>query len=336
MVTFDQIIRDIKNNIFAPVYFLMGEEPFFIDKIVNLLENSILDESMKGFNQSVVYGRDVSTREIIDLSRRYPMMGNYQVVIVKEAQYVDKIEEIESYIDNPLETTILIIAYKHKKLDKRKAFYKKLNSSNNNVVVFDSEKIKDYAISKWIESQIRAAEFTISPVALLLMAEYLGNDLGKINNEIEKLTINLKPGSNITENEIEENIGISKDFNLFELQNALADRDALKAYRIVEYFESNPKDHPLQMITVVLHNYFMKIFKYHQIKSQPQNKIAAELGVPPFIVKEYVKAGRVFHPEKIKSLISIIRDLDLKSKGVGNLNTGSYGFLKEFIFKSLN
>ena len=136
MVTFDQIIRDIKNNIFAPVYFLMGEEPFFIDKIVNLLENSILDESLKGFNQSIVYGRDVSPREITDLSRRYPMMGNYQVVIVKEAQYVDKIEEIESYIDNPLETTILIIAYKHKKLDKRKAFYKKLNSSNNNVVVF--------------------------------------------------------------------------------------------------------------------------------------------------------------------------------------------------------
>ncbi len=314
----------------------MGEEPYFIDNIVRLLEDSVLDESLKGFNQSIVYGRDVSTQDIIDLSRRYPMMGNYQVVIVKEAQYVDRIEEIEKYIDNPLETTILVIAFKHKKLDKRKAFYKKLNSSDNNVVIFDSEKIKDYNITKWIEGEIRNLGFTISPVGLMLMADYLGNDLGKINNELQKLTINLKPGFAITEKEIEENIGISKDFNLFELQNAMAARDAMKAYRIVDYFEANPKDHPLQMITVVLHNYFIKVFKYHQIKSKPQNQMAAELGVPPFIVKEYVKAGKMFSAGKIKNIIADLRDLDLKSKGVGNLNAGSYGFLKELIFKALN
>ncbi len=333
---YEHIIRDIQNKIFSPIYFLWGEEPYFIDKLVSLLESNILDESMKGFNQTVLYGRDITTKEIIDLSRRYPMMGNYQVVIVKEAQYIDKIENIEPYLLAPLDTTILIVAYKYKKVDKRKSFYKKLNSTKSNSVVFESSRIKDYAIPKWIESEIKKRRLTISPVALILMSEYLGNDLGKIINEIDKLVINLKPNSTITENEIEENIGISKDFNLFELQNAITDRDALKAFRIVEYFEANPKDHPLQMISVVLHNYFIKVFKYHQVKNNNQNKIAAELGISPFFVKDYTKAGRVFPTQKIKQIISDIRTLDLKSKGVGNLNASSYGDLKELVFKILH
>ncbi len=333
---YNNIIRDIKNNIFSPIYLLWGEEPYFIDKIVDLLEESILDESMKGFNQTIVYGRDVTTKEIIDLSRRYPMMGNYQVVIVKEAQYIDKIEGLELYLENSLDTTILIIAFKHKKIDKRKSFYKKINSPKINSVVFESQKVRDYNIPKWIESEIKSRELSISPVALMLMSEYLGNDLGKIINEIDKLVINLKPGSKITEIEIEDNIGISKDYNLFELQNAMADKDALKAFRIVDYFEANPKGHPLQMISVVLHNYFMKVFMYHQVKNEPQNKIAAELGIAPFFVKDYTKAGRMFPPHKIKQIISDIRSLDLKSKGVGSLNASSYGELKELVFKVLN
>ncbi len=313
----------------------MGEEPYFIDKIVELLEDSVLEESLKGFNQSIIYGRDVVVKDIIDLSRRYPMMGNYQVVIVKEAQYIDKIEDLELYIDNPLDTTILVVAYKHKKLDKRKGFFKKLSKSDV-VVAFDSEKIKDYAIPKWIETEVMANGYSITPVGLILMSEYLGNDLGKIKNELNKLFINLPKGSNITEKEIEENIGISKDFNLFELQNALADRDALKAFRIVEYFEANPKDHPLQMISVVLLNFFIKVFKYHQIKTEHQNKIASELGIHPFLVKEYAKAGRVFPQQKIINIVSDIRELDLRSKGVNNLNTQSYGYLKEMVYKILN
>jgi DNA polymerase-3 subunit delta len=335
-LTYDQIIRDIKNNIFAPVYFLMGEEPYFIDNIVSMLENSILDEAMRGFNQSVVYGRDVTAKEVIDLSLRYPMMGNYQVVIVKEAQSMSSISEIETYLTSPLDTTILVIAHKYKKLDKRKSLYKKLTSSKSEAVVFQSDKIKDYAIPKWIETELDAKGFRISPVALMLISEYLGNDLGKINNEISKLDINLEKGALITENEVEENIGISKDYNLFELQNAMTEKNSLKAFRIVDYFESNPKDHPLQMISVVLHNYFMKIFKYHQLKNQPQNKIASELGVPPFIVKEYVKAGKVFSAQKIKHIISDIRTLDLKSKGIGSVNATSYGELKQLVFRVLN
>lgn len=332
---YEEIIRDIKNNIFFPIYFLSGEEPYFIDKITSLLENNILDDGMKDFNQTVVYGRDVSVKEIIDLSRRYPMMGNYQVVIVKEAQYVNNIENLVSYISSPLETTILIVAYKYKKVDKRKAFYKKMNTSKS-TIVFNSEKLKDYLVSKWIESEIKARGFSISPVALRLMSEYLGNDLGKITNEIDKLVINVDKKSQITEVEIEQNIGISKDYNLFELQNALSSRDQLKAQRIVQYFEANPKEHPLQMISPMLHNYFIKIFLYHFIKNKEPNKIAAELGVHPFFVKDYGKASKSFPPQKVKDIISRIRTLDLKSKGVGSNDSTGYGELKELVFRIMN
>lgn len=332
---YEHIIRDIQNNIFSPIYFLSGEEPYFIDSITSLLENSILDEGLRGFNQSIVYGRDVTVKDVIDLSRRYPMMGNYQVVIVKEAQYLTQIENIEQYIAAPLETTILIIAYKYKKVDKRKTFYKKMVASKS-TVVFNSEKLRDFAIPAWIELEIKARGYSISPVALMLMSEYLGNDLGKISNELDKLVINLSENSNITETEIEQNIGISKDYNLFELQNALSQRDQLKAHRIIQYFEANPKDHPLQMISVMLHNYFMKIFLFHNIKNKEPNKIASELGIPPFFVKDYVQASRSFSPMKIKNIISNIRTLDLRSKGVNSNNATSYGELKELVYKVMN
>lgn len=332
---YDHIIRDIQNNIFSPVYFLAGDEPYFIDHITSLLENSILDEDLKGFNQTIVYGRDVTVKEVIDLSKRYPMMGNYQVIIVKEAQYLNQIEDIEPYIVSPLDTTILILAYKHKKVDKRKSFYKKMNSSKS-TTVFNSEKVRDYLIPKWIETEIRKKGYSISQVALRLMTEYLGNDLGKISNEIGKLVINLDSKAKITENEIERNIGISKDFNLFELQNALSSRDQLKAYRIIQYFEANPKDHPLQMISVMLHNYFIKIFLYHKIKNKQPNIIASELGVNPYFVKDYSNASKTFSPQKIINIISGIRTLDLKSKGVDSNNANSYGELRELVYKILN
>lgn len=332
---YEEILRDIKNNIFSPVYFLYGEEPYFIDKITTSLENNILDEGMRGFNQTVVYGRDVTVKEVVDLSRRYPMMGNYQVVIVKEAQYINNIENFETYIKSPLDTTILIIAFKYKKVDKRKAFYKSLNKSKS-TIVFNSEKIKDWNVQRWIESEVNEKGFSISPVALRLMSEYLGNDLGKITNEIDKLVINIDKQTRITEVEIEQNIGISKDFNLFELQNALTERDQLKAHRIVNYFEANPKDHPLQMISPMLHNYFIKIFLYHFIRNKEPNKIAAELGVHPFFVKDYGKASAAFNPQKVKQIISGIRTLDLKSKGVGSNASSGYGDLRELVTRILN
>lgn len=334
-MTFDQIIADIRNKIFSPVYFFQGEEPFFIDQLTHFIEKNALDEDVKEFNQSIVYGRDVTPKEVIDLARRFPMMGNYQLVIVKEAQSLNNIEGVEPYLKSPLNTTILVFAYKYKKLDKRKTFYKALNKSKD-VVLFTSDRLRDYQVPQWIEKQIGLMGYSINPVSSALLSDYLGNDLSKINNELEKLAINLEPGSVITENEIEQNIGISKDFNVFELQNALVRKDSLKTHRIIQYFEANPKEHPLQMISVMLHNYFMKVFIYHHIKSAKQGEIAAELGVNPFFVKDYAQASKVYSLQKIKSIISNIRVLDLKSKGVDSLNANSYGPLKELIYLILH
>jgi len=332
---FEDILNDLGNKIYSPAYVFHGEEPYFIDVLINHIEQDILEDTEKEFNQVVVYGREVTPRDITDIARRFPMMGNYQVVIVKEAQAIKDLEELEIYFDAPLDTTILAIGYKYKKLDKRKSFYKKLNKRKD-VVLFESKKLRDYEIPGWIEKSAKKMGFKINPVATELLAEHLGNDLGKISNELNKLAINLAEGSLITEEEIEKNIGISKDFNIFELQKALRQRNALKAQQIVNYFEANPKEHPLQMISVMLHNYFLKVFLYHHISNRKPNEIAAELGVNPFFVNDYKYAANVFSPQKIKSIISQIRTLDLKSKGVGSNDAASYGDLKELIYKIIH
>ena len=332
---FEQILSDFRNKVFYPVYFLQGEEPFFIDQLTSYIEQNVLEEEFREFNQSVVYGRDVTTKDVIDIARRFPMMGNYHVVIVKEAQAIDRIEEIEPYLTAPLNTTILVICYKYKKLDGRTAFYKMLSRSKD-VVLFKSDRLRDYQVPDWIEKTAGLLGYSINPVSARLLSEYLGNDLGKIHNELEKLVINLEKGSVITEEEIERHIGISKDFNIFELQNALASKNPLKAQRIVRYFEDNPKEHPLQMISVMLHNYFVKVYVYHHIKGMKPRDIAAELGVNPYFVKDYERAAKAFPPQKIKSIISGIKDLDLKSKGVDTADAGSYGPLKELVYRIIH
>lgn len=335
MLTFEQIIKDIHNKIFYPVYFFFGEEPYFIDQLTHYIEENALDESVKEFNQSVVYGRDVSPKDIIDLSKRFPMMGNYQLVVVKEAQDIKEIGELEPYLSAPLNTTILVLNYKYKKIDKRKTFYLKMKKSKD-VILFESKRIYENKIPAWIEKSVRLLGYTISPHASRMLSEYLGADLGKINNELEKLAINLEKGSLITENEVEAHIGISKDFNVFELQNALTYRDAYKAQRIVQHFEANPKDHPLQMLSVMLHNHFMKVFLYHKNSGDAQNTIASILGINPYFVQDYARAAKAFPPEKIKSIIAQIHQLDLKSKGVGSTDATSYNMLKELVFKVLH
>lgn len=334
-MNFDQIINDINNKIFYPVYFFYGEESFFIDQLTNHIEQHALDPSVKEFNQSIVYGRDVSVKDLTDLSRRFPMMGNYQLVIVKEAQDIKSIEGLENYLDSYLDTTILVINYKYKKLDKRKAFYKKLNS-NKNIVIYESERLYDNKVPAWIEKTVRHLGYGINPVASRLLSDHLGNDLSKVYNEIEKLIINVEPGASITEDDIERNIGISKDFNVFEFQNALGKKNALKAQRIVQYFEANPKDHPLQMITVMLHTYFMKVFLYSQLRNKDPKFIAAELGVHPFFLNDYKSASAAYPSQKIKNIISLIRSLDLKSKGVGSTEGNDYGELKELVFRIIH
>ncbi|MDP2721737.1 MAG: DNA polymerase III subunit delta [Bacteroidales bacterium] len=332
---YEEIIRNIERKIFAPVYFFHGEEPWYIDQLTDLLENNVLDESLRDFNQTVAYGYDLSAREIVDMARQFPMMGNFQVVIIKEAQELKSWDEIENYLDNPLSTTILVLAHKHKKVDKRKTFYKKINTSKN-AVVFESAKLKEAKVPEFIRELIRQKGYDMQSGALLLLSEYLGNDLSKINNELQKLIISIPKGSMISEDDIEQNIGISKDYNIFELQKALTQRDALKAQRMVNYFESNPKENPLQMLTVMLHNYFIKVFLYSHLHGQPQNVIASELGIPPFIVSEYAAAARVFPPNKVKKILAGIRLLDLKSKGVDSTDASGYNDLRVLIFQMIN
>lgn len=332
---YEEIARNISNKIFAPVYFFHGEEPWYIDQLTDMLEDNILDESMRDFNQAVVYGYDVTAKNIVDLSRQFPMMGNYQVVIVKEAQELKSWDDIETYLENPLNTTILVLAHKHKKVDKRKTFYKKVNASKN-AVVFESAKIKDGKVPDFIKDILQQKGYSIRELALRLMSEYLGNDLGKINNELQKLMISIPAGAEITEDDIERNIGISKDYNIFELQKALVSRDALKAQRIINYFESNAKENPLQMLTVMLHNYFIRVFLYAQLAGNPPNIIASEMGIPPFALSEYSAAARAFPPAKVKKIISAIRQLDLKSKGVYSTDSSGYNDLRILIFQIIN
>ena len=335
MVKFDEILRDAKNKVFYPIYFLFGEEAFFIDEITNYLEQNILDEASKGFNQTTVYGRDVVARDIVDIARRFPMMGNYQVVIVKEAQLVKDIENLEVYLDNLLTSTILIINFKYKKPDGRKKFFKRLSKSKD-AIYFESKKLYDNQVPGWISSTVKLMGYGISPVASAMLSEYIGNDLNNLANEIGKLIINLKEGETINESHVEENIGISKDFNIFELQKALTQRNALKAQRIIQHFEANPKEHPLQMLTVMLNNFFIKVFLVHKLKGATSKEMASELGLSPFFVNDYIQAARVFPPQKIEVIISGIRDVDLKSRGIGIGGTKPYAPLKELIYKTLN
>ncbi len=335
MISFEQIIKDIQNKIFYPVYFFHGEEPYFIDQLSDYFEANALDESVKDFNQSIVYGRDVTVRQIIDLAKRFPMMGNYQLVMVKEAQDVTDLDALEPYLSSPLTTTILVINFKHKKVDKRKTFYKKLSKSKD-VILFESKRVYDNQVPAWIEKSVSLLGYSINPKALRMLAEYLGTDLGKINNELEKLIINLERGAVITEDDVETNIGISKDFNVFELQDALTFRDTVRAQRIVQHFEANPKEHPLQMLTVMLHNFFMKVFLVHHQKDHSKFKLASAVGINPNFVDDYKRAANVFGVEKIKSVISDIRLLDLKSRGVGSTDAKDYGALKELVFKILH
>ncbi len=327
-----EILDALKKRNFSPVYFFYGEEPFFIDELTGYMEKNVLDDASREFNQTIVYGLDVTARDVAYLSRRFPMMSDYQLVIVKEAQNIQNFDALIDYFDKPSETTILVINYKYRKLDKRKTLYKRLSKSKK-VILFESSRIYENKVPVWISERAHILGHTITPKSEMMLAEFLGTDLARINNELNKLTINLQPGQAITEDLIERYIGISKDFNVFELQKALGKRDIFHALRIIQYFEANPKQNPLQMVNVLLYAYFMKVLLYHQLKNENKNTIAAKLGVSPFFVDDYRIAVQNYSPAKVKEIISGIRELDLKSKGFGATDTTSYGPLKEWAFR---
>lgn len=316
---------------------LTGEEPYYIDQISDFIENNVLTDGEKEFNQSIIYGRDVDVPTIVSYAKRYPMMANYQVVIVKEAQDLDKpkpkIEELISYVEKPLPSTILVINYKYKKIDGRKKFAKLIAKKG---VFFESKKIYENQVQGWITGYIEKQGLRVTPKASALLAEYLGLDLGKIVNEIGKLTINLQPGSEINDMLIEKNIGISKDYNIFELQEAISRRDILKANQIINYFAANPKDNPLVKTIILLYGYFSKVLMYHRLKDKSRSNAAASLNVNPFFLKGYELAARNYSIAKVVKIISYLREYDLKAKGVDNISATDGELYKELMYKILH
>ncbi|MGJ8665759.1 MAG: DNA polymerase III subunit delta [Patiriisocius sp.] len=324
-----EIVTNIKNGDIKPIYFLMGEEAYYIDAISDYIEKTVLSEEEKGFNQMVLYGRDVTIDDIVGNAKRYPMMAELQVVIVKEAQDLSRtIENLVSYVENPQPTTVLVLCYKYKKLDARKKLSKAVKKSG---VLFESKKLYDNQIPDWIKRTLASKGYTISPKAAQMLTEFLGTDLGKINNELEKLQLILKPGEQITPQVIEENIGISKDFNNFELQNAIGERDIKKAFSIIQYFAQNPKNNPIVMTVSLLYGFFVKVLKYHSLTNKAS--AAKELGVNPYFLKDYEKAARNYPMKKVSGIIATIREVDMKSKGVGAANMSQGDLLKELLVK---
>ncbi|CAL2084936.1 DNA polymerase III subunit delta [Tenacibaculum sp. 190524A02b] len=330
----NHIVSDIKNGNLKPIYFLMGEESYYIDKISEYIENNVLDESEKGFNQVVMYGRDVSIDEIVSSAKRFPMMAERQVIIVKEAQDLSRtIDKIEAYANNPQPTTVLVFNYKYKKLDKRKKAYKAIAK---NGLIFESKKLYENQVADWIRKTLGAKKYNIEPKSAQMLVEFLGTDLSKINNELEKLISILPAQTIINPSHIEENIGISKDFNNFELRKAVGQKDVVKANRIINYFAQNPKNNPLVMTISLLNSFFTQLLMYHGLKDKSKASVAKALGVNPYFVDDYVTAARNYPMRKVSQVIALLRDADVKSKGVGANGMPQSDILKELLFKVLH
>ncbi len=326
-----KIISDIKNGNIKPIYFLMGEEPYYIDKLTEYIEDNVLTEDEKGFNQMVLYGRDVTIDDIVSHAKRYPMMADRQVVIVKEAQELVKtIENLEKYADNPQPTTVLVIAYKYKTLDKRKKLIKALEK---NGLVFESKKLYENQIASWISRVLKPKEYSIDAKAAAMLVEFLGTDLNRINNELEKLQIILPKGTQITPNHIEENIGFSKDFNVFEFRKAIGDRNQLQAYRIAEHFAQNKKEYPIVVTTGMVFSFFSGLLQYHGLKDKSAGNVAKVLKINPYFVKDYDIALKNYPMKKVSTIVASIREIDLKSKGVGANQLHESDLLKELLVK---
>lgn len=335
------VLSELKNRKFKPVYLFHGEESYYIDLFSDFIENKVLTDAEKGFNQTVLYGRDVDINTVLNAAKRYPMMSEYQVVLVKEAQDLkwgkgveDKkgFDPLLAYLEKPLSSTILVFCYKYGKFDKRKKTYKAIEK---NGLVFESTPIYDNKVGPWIEDYMKERSRKLHPSASALMAEYLGNNLSKVSNELDKLMLNVPKDREISVEDVQSNIGISKEFNVFELQTALVKRDAVKANRIINYFASNPKSNPIQMVLGALNTYFTKVLKFHYVKDSKD--APKELGVNPFFIKEYELAAKNYNLIKTFNVISYLREYDLKTKGVeatGNTDDGD--LLKELIFKIMH
>lgn len=333
------ILADIKQRRYKPLYLLHGEEAHYIDLISDMLEGTVLQEAQKGFDQTVLYGKDTDIATVVNAAKRYPMLSDYQVIIVKEAQNLGWKKEddqalLSKYVEHPTPTTILVFAYKHGTLDKRLKLYKLIEKAG---IVFESKKLYDNQIAGWIVDEVQKGGRRIDQHAAVLMAEYLGTNLSKIANELQKMLLNIPKDREISSKDVEDNIGISKDYNVFEFTKALGVRDAVKAYQIVNYFEANPKANPIQLVMGNLAGYFIRLLKYHYLTDKSSKSVAKVLGINPHFAREYDVAARNFNRRKTFHIISVLREYDLKSKGLGASPHVTHGeLMREMVVKILN
>ena len=329
----NSIIGEWKKNNFKPVYWLEGEEDYFIDEVMEYAEKKILSPADAEFNQTVFYGKDANWADIINACRRYPMFAEKQVVLLKEAQQMKDIEKLEPYIDNPLASTVLVVSYKGKTLDGRGKFSKLIKKKGE---VFLSKKIYDNQLPSWVNSYLQANSFQIKPKALNLLIDHIGNDLSRIVNEIEKLSLNLSKEKIITEDDIEKYIGISKEYNIFELQNAYSKKDQAKAIRIIQYFEANPKAVPIQLILPSLYSYFSKILPLYQMADKSERALKPLFSFNPHLVDQVLETIKNYSFSQIEQIIILLHDSNLKSIGIDSSGVSTGSLMKELSYKIIN
>ncbi len=331
---YDQILENLKRKIYHPVYFLCGDEPYYNDIISDYIERNVLTEAEKGFNQTIFYGKDTDITTVLEACRRYPMMASQQVIIVKEAQAWKDLKQLVKYLSAPSKTTLLVINYKYSKPDMRTAEGRVIQQK---CMYLETKRLKEYQIPTWIDNYFKKREYTITPQASQMLSDFLGNDLGKVANELNKLFLVVNKGSKITPEDVEKNIGISKDFNVFELTDALGSKNILKANRIINYFGANPTANPIQPVTVILFSFFTKLFKYHFLTDKSEKAVATALGIPPFVVRNYFEASKKYNKTRLFEILGIIREYDMKSKGLESATGVTQGdLLKEMVFKILH
>jgi DNA polymerase III subunit delta len=327
------IIANWKKKDFKPVYWLEGDEDYFIDEIMEYAEKKILSQGEAEFNQTIFYGKDANWTDIVNACRRYPMFAERQVVLLKEAQQMKDVEKLESYIENPLPSTILVVSYKGKTLDGRLKFSKTIKKKGE---VFLSKKIYENQLPAWVNDYLQLNGFQIKPKALNLLIDHIGNDLSRIVNEVDKLSINIGSEKNITEDHIEKFIGISKEYNIFELQNALSKKDAAKAIRIIQYFDANPKAVPIQLLLPTLYAYFSKILTVHQMPDRSERTLKPVFSFNPHVVEQVLMAVKNYSYSETEQIILLLHDSNLKSIGIGNSGIALGSLLKELCYKIIN
>ena len=334
-ITYEEVLRELHSKQYRPVYYLMGEEPYYIDLIADYITDNVLTETEKEFNLTVVYGADVDIATVINAAKRYPMMSEYQVVVVKEAQAIRNMDELSYYLRQPLRSTILVFCHKHGALDRRKKLAAEIEKVG---LLFESKKLKEAQLPAFITNYLKRKGVDIEPKATAMLAEFVGTDLSRLSGELEKLIITLEKNSTrITPEQIERNIGISKDYNNFELRTALVEKDVLKANKIVKYFEENPKTNPIQMTLSLLFGFFSNLMLAYYAPEKSEQGVAAFLGLKtPWQSREYLAAMRRYSGVKTMQIIGEIRYTDARSKGVGNSSLSDGDLLRELVFKILH